>query len=244
MKILLFISLLSVVLLVIESLYSAYKKDGIYTKKEALGNILNFIALSFISQKLIPVYLTFFLTWYAFASDSFSASYASSFVLAFICVDFAYYAFHRLIHKVKFFWDFHFVHHSDTKLNLTTAFRISFVEHVGILSFFGVVFLLGFDPHVVYSAIFLLGLYQFMCHSQYVKLPIFWSYIFVTPQSHRIHHDMRNSSQNSNFGGMLSIWDRLFGTYKQNVEDITIGVKGYHEDNPLKYQAEPFLERS
>lgn len=243
MTILIFISLAGVLLLLIESVYSFYKKDGVYAKKEAIGNILNFVVLSFISQKIIPVYIAFFLVWYSFTGDTVASLYSSSFILAFICVDFAYYLFHRLIHSVKLFWDFHFVHHSDSKLNLTTAFRISVVEHVGILSFFGVVMILGFNPLTVFNAIFLLGLYQFVCHSQYITLPRFWSYVFVTPQSHKIHHDQRMISQNSNFGGMLSIWDRIFGTHQDHVHDITIGVKGYHEDNPYRYQIDPFLKR-
>lgn len=226
-----------------ELVYSFYKKDKVYSLRGTVGNVINFIALSLISQKAVPIYFGYFFAWYVLRGHASLQVTTISVLLAFICVDFMYYVFHRVIHSVALFWRFHRVHHSDSHFNLATSFRVSVVEHLGILLFFVPVLLLGFNPQSVFIAIYFLGLYQFLCHSQYVRLPKIVSYVLVTPQTHRTHHDQIIAHQNSNFGGVLSVWDRLFGTFKGEADNHIFGIKGYKEDNPLKFQMDSFSKK-
>jgi sterol desaturase/sphingolipid hydroxylase (fatty acid hydroxylase superfamily) len=83
--------------------------------------------------------------------------------------------------------------------------------------------------------------YQVYVHNCYFGLPKYLSYIFINPDLHKIHHDEHESSQKSNYGAMLVIWDKLFKTYKDNVGNIKIGNKDDNEENFLKNQAKPFI---
>ena len=86
-----------------------------------------------------------------------------------------------------------------------------------------------------------LNAHQFLAHSAYIRLPRFFDYVFVTPHNHRIHHDQAVVNQNSNFGGIFSIWDRLFGTYVSDIKEFTPGIKGYSQDNFIMMEVDPIV---
>ena len=67
-------------------------------------------------------------------------------------------------------------------------------------------------------------------------------YIFITPQTHIVHHDQEIKHQNSNFGAMFSIWDRMFGTYTGRVYAITPGIKKYEQNNFIKMESDPIVK--
>jgi sterol desaturase/sphingolipid hydroxylase (fatty acid hydroxylase superfamily) len=144
-----------------------------------------------------------------------------SMLICFVLVDFFHYWSHRTSHAFSFMWAFHAVHHSSTKLNLSTGFRNSwfggFIDWVFIIppAFF------GFHPLLIAAATAVMSLWDFMCHTQYVgRLPVI-DFLFNSPTNHRVHHGLAERDQHRNFGGMLFIWDRLFGTYQA---DMTIAT--------------------
>jgi sterol desaturase/sphingolipid hydroxylase (fatty acid hydroxylase superfamily) len=132
----------------------------------------------------------------------------------FVLVDFFHYWSHRASHAFAFMWAFHAVHHSSRHFNMSLGFRNSwfggFIDWVFIIP---PVFL-GFHPLLVAAATAVMSFWDFLCHCPYVgKLPVI-DFFFNSPRNHRVHHGVSESDQHCNFGGMLFIWDRMFGTYR------------------------------
>ncbi len=225
----------------LEILYSIYKKDGAYSLSGTVGNLVHGIFLVAISIMCISLYAQYFSDIFSWLNHRYTPISALSFMACLLFVDFMYYIFHRIHHSFKFLRKFHRVHHGDTKFNLTTAFRISLIEQVYILLFLTPLILIGYDPYVTFLAAFFLVIYQFFCHSHYLKLPRFFDLLLITPSNHKIHHDSRRENQDSNYGAIFSIWDRMFGTFKNSSEKITFGIPGYKEDNPFKMEIDPLL---
>lgn len=146
-------------------------------------------------------------------------------VAGFIVMEFAYYWFHRWSHTVRWLWATHAVHHSASEMTLPAAIRLGWTGLIsGAWLVFVPVILIGFHPALV-AALFGANLaYQFFLHTEAVgKLgPLEW--VFNTPSHHRAHHASNPRYIDRNYGGVLIVFDRLFGTY---VEESA--------DEPLRY---------
>jgi len=158
--------------------------------------------------------------------------------LLFILEEFAYYWYHRCAHRVRFMWSTHSVHHSPQELTLASAYRLAWTP---VLSatwiFFLPLVLIGFHPAAVFGLLAASLLYQFWLHSTLIpKLgPLEW--VLNTPSAHRVHHASNPEYLDMNFGGILIVFDRLFGTYKE--EDAAVPLKyglvhPITTNNPLK----------
>lgn len=160
---------------------------------------------------------------------------AWSVALLFVVQDFFYYWFHRAHHRIRFFWCSHVVHHSSEKLNLSTAFRQSVTYPItGMWLFWLPIVLIGFPPETVIFAVGISLAYQFFIHTQAVgKLgPLEW--IFNTPSHHRAHHGCNSEYIDRNYGGILIVWDRLFGTFTEELAPPDYGIPDQiHSHNPL-----------
>jgi sterol desaturase/sphingolipid hydroxylase (fatty acid hydroxylase superfamily) len=229
-----FLFLISFLLIFAEYIYSMYKKDGVYSKNGTILNVINGVVLIFVSKQFILLYLSLF--YFLTNPEPFNFT-VTSFLISLILVDFTYYIFHFLHHKVSFLWRFHSIHHSDKHLNLSTAYRISWLEDIYIYLFFIPLLFLSINPISIIFSFYLLCTWQFFCHSSYLKFPNFMSYIFVTPQLHKTHHIQETGSQNSNFGGIFSFWDKIFNTLHKNNDSSNIfGIKNKTAENPLRMQ--------
>ena len=134
--------------------------------------------------------------------------------LLFIGMEFFYYWYHRLSHTVRWFWNTHSVHHSPNKLNLSAAYRLGWAgRFIGATLFFTPLALLGFEPATILSGLLLNLLYQFWLHATWIPQLGWLEYVFNTPSSHRVHHARNPDYLDANFGGVLIVFDRLFGTY-------------------------------
>ena len=155
-------------------------------------------------------------------------------VVAVVFLDFMLYIWHLLLHVLPLLWRFHRVHHSDLNMDVTTASRF----HVGELFIstcitIALIFFLGADLlSVVIFETILMACSQFE-HSS-IKTPewfekLFWI-LFVPPAMHRIHHSVVIKERNTNYGTIVSIWDRIFGTLKTDVnqDEIKIGIGAYN----------------
>lgn len=160
-------------------------------------------------------------------------------LLCLVLMDFLYYLFHRLSHATKFFWMFHFVHHSDKHYNLSVGFRSSFFEILGLFLFYSPLLILGIPLKIFLLAFSITSTYQFLTHSRYIKLPKILSHILVSPRHHLIHHDENIQHQNNNFAGVFSVWDRLFNTHTKEIVAFTPGIKGYEQDHFIKIHTDP-----
>jgi sterol desaturase/sphingolipid hydroxylase (fatty acid hydroxylase superfamily) len=159
-------------------------------------------------------------------------------LLLFFLDDFIYYWFHRANHEVRFFWAGHVPHHSSVKLNLGTALRQGIGERTHKYLFWLPLPLLGFDALMIVTVISLNLFYQFWVHTELVrKLPAWIEWLFNTPSHHRVHHGSNVRYLDCNHGGVLIIWDRLFGTCaeEQDSEPVRYGLTQNLETyNPAK----------
>ena len=139
---------------------------------------------------------------------------AASIAAVFVGQEFAYYWFHRCSHHWRFWWASHAVHHSTNEMNLSAAFRFGWVGRlIGSTLFFIPLIWLGFTPRAVFVTLNLNLLYQFFIHTTWVPRlgPLEW--VLNTPSHHRVHHAANLEYRDKNFGGVLIIFDRLFGTF-------------------------------
>jgi sterol desaturase/sphingolipid hydroxylase (fatty acid hydroxylase superfamily) len=144
-----------------------------------------------------------------------------SVLLLFIGLEFFYYWYHRTSHTVRWFWMAHSVHHSPNQFNLSAAYRLGwFGKFTGTSLFFTPLVLLGFTPTVVLTALFLNLLYQFWIHADWIPRLGWLEYMLNTPSSHRVHHARNPEYLDANFGGVLIVFDRLFGTYVAERADV------------------------
>ncbi len=151
---------------------------------------------------------------------------ASTILPIFVGVEFCYYWFHRTSHRVRWFWSAHVVHHSGERMNMTTAMRQSLLYSVtGWWLFFMPLVLLGVHPAVVFFLYACDLSYQFFIHTESVgRLHPWIEFIFDTPSNHRAHHGRNPQYIDHNYGGVLIVFDRLFGTYVEEHEAVDYGV--------------------
>jgi sterol desaturase/sphingolipid hydroxylase (fatty acid hydroxylase superfamily) len=156
-------------------------------------------------------------------------------VLLFFADDLAYYWFHRVSHESRVFWASHVVHHSSQHYNLSTALRQTWVP-MTYLPFWLPLLLLGFPPWTVLLAQSWSLIYQFGLHTERIgKLPGWVEGIFNTPSHHRVHHGANEQYLDRNYGGILVIWDRLFGTFEPEGERVRYGLTTNIETfNPVR----------
>ncbi len=158
-------------------------------------------------------------------------------LLVLLLADFVYYIEHFCAHKIRLFWLAHSVHHSSSMMNTATAFRFSLFDPVLSVIFHLPLVLMGFNPILIFAAEVLVQAYQFWLHNEMVgKLgPIEW--LFNTPSHHRVHHGANEKYIDKNFGGILIIWDRMFGTFQKEEELPTYGLTTpMTSKNPLTVQ--------
>jgi len=139
--------------------------------------------------------------------------------LLFFLDDFIYYWFHRLNHEVRLFWAGHVSHHSAVRMHLVTALRQGVGERIHKYAFWMPLPLLGFDALMVFMMMSINLFYQFWVHTELVKkLPRPIEFIFNTPSHHRVHHASNIRYLDCNHAGVFILWDRLFGTFSQEID--------------------------
>ncbi|MCX6209340.1 MAG: sterol desaturase family protein, partial [Bacteroidetes bacterium] len=144
-----------------------------------------------------------------------------------IAEDFLYYWLHRFDHEIRFFWATHITHHSSQKMNFTVGFRSSVFQPLYRFIYFIPLALLGFkvqDIALAYSATQIWGI---LVHTELIKKMGWLEYILVTPSHHRVHHGSNVKYLDKNMGMFLIIWDKMFGTFQQELDAETY--------QPIKY---------
>lgn len=138
-----------------------------------------------------------------------------SWVLLFVVVDLAWYGYHRFAHRVRIGWAGHQAHHSSEYFNFGTALRQKWNPWFDAL-FWMPLPVLGFAPWAIYIAFAVNLIYQFFTHTEAIgRLPRPVEFILNTPSHHRVHHASDPEYLDRNYGGILIIWDRMFGTFRQ-----------------------------
>ena len=154
--------------------------------------------------------------------------------LALIIYDFCYYWLHRGGHRISLLWAAHSVHHQSQYYNLTTALR-----QTSTGAFFGWIFYLPMAvlgvPPLVFGIVALVDLlYQFWVHTEHVKKLGWFDSVFCSPSNHRVHHAINEGYLDRNYGGILVLWDQLFGTFTPEQETCVYGTRDpLNSWNPL-----------
>lgn len=166
-------------------------------------------------------------------------------IILFFGQEFFYYWYHRGAHRVRWFWCHHSVHHSPNELNLSAAFRVGLIgKLVGTAVFFVPLIWIGFAPRVVAATLALNLLYQFWIHATWIPKLGWMEHVFNTPSSHRVHHAANLEYLDANFGGVLIIFDRLFGTYMKECDNIPCRyglVQPQTSYNPLRVEFDEWV---
>lgn len=147
--------------------------------------------------------------------------------LLFLGVEFAYYWMHRSAHEIRWMWASHMVHHTPQHIHFASAFRLGGTEvFSGSWLFYVPLYWLGLNPAAVSAMLAVNLAYQFWLHTDIVGRlgPVEW--IFNTPSHHRVHHASNGACLDKNYGGILIVWDRLFGTFaaEEHQPEIVYGL--------------------
>jgi sterol desaturase/sphingolipid hydroxylase (fatty acid hydroxylase superfamily) len=156
-------------------------------------------------------------------------------VALFFADDLSYYWFHRISHENRVFWASHVVHHSSRHYNLSTALRQTWVP-MTYFPFWLWMPLAGFAPWMVLLAQSWSLIYQFGLHTErIVRLPWPLELVLNTPSHHRVHHGANEQYLDRNYGGILVIWDRIFGSFEPEGERVRYGLtKNIESFNPMR----------
>lgn len=160
-------------------------------------------------------------------------------VLAVLAADFVYYWEHRWEHENRGLWAlWHSVHHSSPEYDITTSMRLGFFDGLLTAVFYLPLILVGFEPLVVFgAAAFIVG-YQTWIHTELIaKMPRWVEAVLNTPSHHRAHHGADEIYLDKNYGAVLIVWDRLFGTFQRETFRPTYGLtKQIESSHPLDVQ--------
>lgn len=154
--------------------------------------------------------------------------------LLFVLDDFCYYVFHRTSHAVRLFWASHVTHHSSERFNLSVAFRQTWLPFYAFI-FWIPLALIGFEPLMIMTMQLVSLAIQGFLHTEVIRSYGPLDTILNSPSHHRVHHGTQEHYVDKNFGGVLIVWDRLFGTFAAEGERPVYGVGGSKPSyNPLR----------
>lgn len=152
-------------------------------------------------------------------------------VYAFFAIDFLSYWYHRLSHRINILWAGHITHHSSELFNFSNGFRTSLFQGINRIAFWMLLPVFGFDPLLLLISLKVSGLWDFLVHTTYVPKLGWLEKILVTPSHHRVHHGKNEIYIDKNYGSILIIWDKMFGTFQEETEAVQYGVKANYTDN-------------
>jgi sterol desaturase/sphingolipid hydroxylase (fatty acid hydroxylase superfamily) len=198
---------------------------GAYARKDALASIasgaVSIVTMSLWKLLALVVYAVLFAYVAPWQLDS---HHWGTWVVAILGVDLLFYLSHRVAHRVRLVWATHQAHHSSEYFNFATALRQKWNNSAEIVMWLPLP-LLGVPPWMVFTAFSINLVYQFFVHTEHVGRlwrPI--ELVFNTPSHHRVHHGSDPLYLDRNYGGILIVWDRLLGTFQEEVHRPTYGL--------------------
>ena len=221
----------------LEILVSNFRNQNFYKRGDTLctvGLLLGNIIVAFAIKGIV---LAFHIYLYQFRVFDFvnEVPIWVLWIMTFISIDLVFYVYHRMSHRIRFLWAIHLSHHSSEEMNFAVSFRQAWFGPISKIPFFMVLPLLGFDPTIIAVAGVISTLWGIVGHTQVIdKLgPLEW--IFNTPSHHRVHHGSNKQYIDKNYGNLLIIWDRMFGTFEPEEEAVKFGlVNNVNTFNPVK----------
>ena len=224
-------------MILFEALFSSIYNKNLYKKNDTLctAGLLTGNMLMVFGLKGATLGFHYFLFQFKLFNLSELMPMWAIWVLTFVIIDLVFYIYHRISHRVNFLWAIHMSHHSSEEMNFAVSFRQAWFGPVSKIPFFMVMPLIGFDPTMIAVAGVISTLWGIVGHTQIIgKLgPLEW--IFNTPSHHRVHHGSNAEYIDKNYGNLLIIWDRLFGTFEPEKDQVKYGlVNNVNTYNPTK----------
>ena len=165
--------------------------------------------------------------------------------IAFILLDHQFYWLHNLHHKIPLLWYIHEVHHQGEHFNSSLGIRNSWFSSISSLPFFLPLVFLGIPVEVFVLVSSIHYFVQFYNHNDVIKHPKWMEKVFITPSLHKVHHGVNREYLNKNCGGTFSIWDRIYGTHQQELEEVPVKLglrKSFSTGSPILVNILPFLK--
>ncbi|TGM06129.1 sterol desaturase family protein [Leptospira jelokensis] len=240
--------------------YIGYRKNkDLYRLNDSIADLSTGIISQIwgLFQKGIGLYAYFYI-YEHFRFFEFALTNPWAWVLCIVGQDFCYYWSHRLAHEVNFLWAGHVIHHHSEEYNLVVALRQTGLGGLVTWIFYVPLALVGFHPWMYLASGQINLIYQFWVHTKAVgKIGKIGEFLLSTPSHHRVHHAINPIYIDKNHGGIFIIFDRMFGTFREETEPCVYGtVKPLRSFNPVyanfhyywellkqSFQAEYFLDK-
>ena len=208
-------------LVLVEVLYGAFVKNQKHNVMDTVSSLSS--GLTNIIKDSLGLVLV--LVSYPFLVDNLALFNINAtwlvWLIAFIVIDFAGYWNHRLSHHINIFWNQHVIHHSSEEFNLACALRQSISNLVGYFALLLIPAAILGVPNEVIAILAPIHLFaQFWYHTQHIGKLGWLEYLIVTPSQHRVHHAINPEYIDKNLGQILSVWDRMFGTYQEELKEV------------------------
>ena len=220
---------------VIELLIDRLRGSGFYRANDAINSIstgmlyitsgyftrfISLVAWGFVLQNFALIDMQ--IDWFVASPEGIALWIAAA-----LLWDFCYYWFHRMSHEISVLWASHAVHHQSEDYNLSTAQRQSSTGFLLGWIFYLPLYVIGFPLEVVLTVGAINLIYQFWVHTQIIGRMGVLDRILVTPSNHRVHHAQNERYIDKNYGGILVLWDRMFGTFEDERidEPVVFGVR-------------------
>ncbi len=206
-------------LIAIEALIARARHKRVYRFNDAVADLGCGLSSQIVSSVLLgamrtAAYIWVFTEFRFWDLDDLGVIPAWQWLFGLVGVDFLYYWWHRASHEINLLWAAHIVHHQSEDYNLAVALRQAWFTGMTALPLFLVLGLLGLPPHIYLVSKSVSSLYQFWIHTELIDRigPLEW--LLNTPSHHRVHHAINDEYLDRNYGGILILWDRLFGSFE------------------------------
>ena len=224
-------------MILVETLISGLNKKSLYKNKDTLctsGLLLGNIIMGF-AIKGATLGLHIFLYQFRIFDLVNVIPLWAMWLMTFILIDFVFYIYHRFSHRVRFLWAIHMSHHSSEEMNFAVSMRQAWLGPISKIPFFIILPILGLDPTIIAVAGVISTLWGVVGHTQVVGKLGPLELILNTPSHHRVHHGANPEYIDKNYGNLLIIWDRMFGTFEPEKAKVKYGlVNNVNTFNPVK----------
>ena len=224
-------------MILVETLISGLNKKSLYKNKDTLctsGLLLGNIIMGF-AIKGATLGLHIFLYQFRIFDLVNVIPLWAMWIMTFILIDFVFYIYHRFSHRVRFLWAIHMSHHSSEEMNFAVSMRQAWLGPISKIPFFIILPILGLDPTIIAVAGVISTLWGVVGHTQVVGKLGPLELILNTPSHHRVHHGANPEYIDKNYGNLLIIWDRMFGTFEPEKAKVKYGlVNNVNTFNPVK----------
>lgn len=222
-------------LMAVELVYESITNRKTYRLNDAITNISTGVLQQLSGTFLAILKVGLYLLMYEYCALFTLEQTWLTFAIAFIAWDFCYYWEHRLAHEINLFWGGHSVHHQSEDYNLSVALRQSSTAFIWGLPIYLPMAIFGVHPNHFLLAGGINLLYQFWIHTEHIKkMPKWFEALMNTPSHHRVHHGRDPKYLDKNYAGVFIIWDKWFGTFKEEEERPHYGTtKPLQSWNPV-----------